>query len=194
VIDSKIDSTAKWLTTGHRPKRLPEDRVKSLHPCWTGCRRRTCGAAGVSKHRAGVEVCNTFFRLALLSAFLAEVLFLPVTPGRAFFISSRRSVMQGPAHGFASVLGVALGNLAMPSAHRWPWQRCSPYRKLLQAVKYAGALYLIYLGIQARARRGTDRGAPACTRTAVEHLSRWFRGRLLKPEDRDLLCCFCRSS
>ena len=28
LIDSKIDFYGEWLTTGHRPKRIPEDRVK----------------------------------------------------------------------------------------------------------------------------------------------------------------------
>src|SRR5215470_4867988 len=28
LIDSKIDFYGEWLTTGHRPKRRPEDRVK----------------------------------------------------------------------------------------------------------------------------------------------------------------------
>jgi len=28
LIDSKIDFYGEWLTTGHRPKRLPEDRLK----------------------------------------------------------------------------------------------------------------------------------------------------------------------
>jgi DNA-binding transcriptional MerR regulator len=28
LIDGKIDFYGEWLTTGHRPKRLPEDRVK----------------------------------------------------------------------------------------------------------------------------------------------------------------------
>src|SRR5207244_572747 len=28
LIDSKIDFYGEWLTTGHRPKGLPEDRVK----------------------------------------------------------------------------------------------------------------------------------------------------------------------
>ena len=28
LVDSKIDFYGEWLTTGHRPKRVPEDRVK----------------------------------------------------------------------------------------------------------------------------------------------------------------------
>jgi hypothetical protein len=28
LIDSKIDFYGEWLTTGHRPRRVPEDRVK----------------------------------------------------------------------------------------------------------------------------------------------------------------------
>jgi hypothetical protein len=28
LIDSKIDFYGEWLTTGHRPKHVPEDRVK----------------------------------------------------------------------------------------------------------------------------------------------------------------------
>jgi len=86
----------------------------------------------------------------LLSAFLAASFILAVTPGPGVFYIVTRSVMQGRRHGFASVLGVALGNLGNAVGASIGLAALFAISTVaFTAVKYAGALYLIYLGIQA---------------------------------------------
>lgn len=86
----------------------------------------------------------------LLSAFLAASLLLAVTPGPGVFYIVTRSLSQGRAAGLASVAGVALGNLgnALGAALGLAALFAASSLAFL-AVKYAGAAYLIYLGIQA---------------------------------------------
>jgi threonine/homoserine/homoserine lactone efflux protein len=86
----------------------------------------------------------------LLSAFLAASFILAVTPGPGVFYIVTRSVLQGRRHGIASVLGVALGNLGNAIGASVGLAALFAVSTLaFTVVKYAGALYLIYLGIQA---------------------------------------------
>jgi threonine/homoserine/homoserine lactone efflux protein len=86
----------------------------------------------------------------LLSAFLAASFILAVTPGPGVFYIVTRSVMQGRRHGITSVLGVALGNLGNAVGASIGLAALFAISTVaFTAVKYAGALYLIYLGIQA---------------------------------------------
>src|SRR5262245_18278702 len=86
----------------------------------------------------------------LLSAFLAASFILAVTPGPGVFYIVTRSVMQGRRHGLASVLGVALGNLGNAVGASIGLAALFAISSLaFMVVKFAGALYLIYLGIQA---------------------------------------------
>ena len=86
----------------------------------------------------------------LLSPFLAASFILAVTPGPGVFYIVTRSVMQGRRHGIASVLGVALGNLGNAVGASIGLAALFAISTVaFTAVKYAGALYLIYLGIQA---------------------------------------------
>lgn len=50
LIDGKIDFYGEWLTTGHRPKRLPEDRVKEA---FTVSREETAKVLRRPRRRAG---------------------------------------------------------------------------------------------------------------------------------------------
>lgn len=86
----------------------------------------------------------------LLLAFLAAALVLAVTPGPGVLYVVTRTLAQGRRAGLASVAGVALGNLANAIA------AAVGLAALLAAsaaafaiVKYAGAAYLVYLGVQA---------------------------------------------
>src|SRR5882672_9084362 len=127
----------------------------------------------------------------LLSAFLVASFVLAVTPGPGVFYIVTRSVMQGRRHGIASVLGVALGNLGNAVGASIGLAALFAISTLaFTAVKYAGALYLVYLGIQTLRATGADRDDRSCARAAVAHLSRWFRGCAAEPEDRDFLCRF----
>jgi threonine/homoserine/homoserine lactone efflux protein len=86
----------------------------------------------------------------LLSAFLAASFVLAVTPGPGVFYIVTRSMLQGRRHGMASVLGVALGNLGNAIGASIGLAALFAVSSLaFTVVKYAGALYLIYLGIQA---------------------------------------------
>jgi threonine/homoserine/homoserine lactone efflux protein len=91
----------------------------------------------------------------LLSAFLVASLILAVTPGPAVFYIVTRTVAQGRRSGLASVAGVALGNLGNAIGASVGLAVLFAVSSVaFTVVKYAGALYLIYLGVQAmRARR-----------------------------------------
>jgi len=109
----------------------------------------------------------------LLSAFLAASFILAVTPGPGVFYIVTRSVMQGRRHGIASVLGVALGNLGNAVGASIGLAALFALSTLaFTIVKYAGAAYLIYLGIQALR---APLAQPSEVRPAPAPLSRIFR-------------------
>lgn len=82
-----------------------------------------------------------------LWAFLVASLVLAVTPGPAVFYIVTRSVMQGRRHGLASVAGVALGNLGNAIGASIGLAALFAVSSVaFTVVKYAGAVYLVYLG------------------------------------------------
>ena len=86
----------------------------------------------------------------LLSAFLAASFVLAITPGPGVFYIVTRSLLQGRRHGLASVAGVALGNLGNALGASIGLAALFAISSLaFTLVKYAGALYLAYLGVQA---------------------------------------------
>lgn len=86
----------------------------------------------------------------LLSAFLIASFVLAVTPGPGIFYIVTRSLLQGRRFGLASVAGVALGNLGNTCGAAMGLAALFAVSALaFTIVKYTGALYLIYLGIQA---------------------------------------------
>jgi threonine/homoserine/homoserine lactone efflux protein len=86
----------------------------------------------------------------LLSAFLVASFVLAVTPGPGVFYIVARSIAQGRASGLASVAGVALGNFGNALAASFGLAALFAVSSLaFTIVKYAGAAYLIYLGVQA---------------------------------------------
>lgn len=88
--------------------------------------------------------------LPLLSAFLAASFVLAVTPGPGVFYIVARSVTQGRLSGLASVAGVALGNLGNAIGASLGLAALFAISSLaFTIVKYAGALYLVWLGVQA---------------------------------------------
>jgi threonine/homoserine/homoserine lactone efflux protein len=89
----------------------------------------------------------------LLAAFLAASLVLAVTPGPGVLYIVTRSIAQGRRSGLASVAGVALGNFGNAIGASVGLAALFALSSLaFSVVKYAGALYLIYLGIQALLR------------------------------------------
>jgi threonine/homoserine/homoserine lactone efflux protein len=99
----------------------------------------------------------------LLSAFLAASVVLAVTPGPGVFYIVTRSLAHGRGLGLASVAGVALGNLGCAVAASLGLAAVLAVSSTAFAViKYAGAVYLLYLGVQAlRGARRASRGS-AC--------------------------------
>ncbi len=86
---------------------------------------------------------------SLLTAFLAASFILAVTPGPGVFYIVTRSLAQGRRSGLASVAGVALGNLGNAIGASVGLAAVFAVSSVaFTAVKYAGALYLVYMGIQ----------------------------------------------
>jgi threonine/homoserine/homoserine lactone efflux protein len=85
-----------------------------------------------------------------LIAFVVASVVLAVTPGPAVFYIVTRSLSQGRRAGLASVGGVALGNLGNSIGASVGLAALFAISSLaFWVVKYAGAAYLIYLGVKA---------------------------------------------
>ncbi|HKQ61287.1 MAG TPA: LysE family translocator [Candidatus Polarisedimenticolaceae bacterium] len=100
----------------------------------------------------------------MLSAFLIASFILAVTPGPGVLYIVTRSLTQGRRFGLASVAGVALGNLGNAVGASLGLAAVFAVSAVaFTVVKYLGAVYLLYLGIQAiRApRTGEATAAPA---------------------------------
>ena len=103
---------------------------------------------------------NLFPTWPLLSAFLIASLILAVTPGPGVLYIVTRSIVQGRRFGLASVGGVALGNLGNALAASLGLAAVFALSSLaFSVVKYAGALYLIYLGVQMLRSSSADSSA-----------------------------------
>lgn len=85
----------------------------------------------------------------LLLAFVGASLVLALTPGPAVVYILARTLAQGRACGLASVLGVALGNLGNALAAAVGLAALfAVSAAAFTVVKWAGAAYLVYLGIR----------------------------------------------
>ena len=109
----------------------------------------------------------------LLSAFIVASVVLAVTPGPGVFYIVARSMLQGRRYGLASVAGVALGNFGNAVGAAVGLAALFAVSSVaFTIVKYAGACYLVYLGVQAIR-------APAPTQSSVtprvESIGRIFR-------------------
>lgn len=107
---------------------------------------------------------QSFFPPApLFAAFLAASLVFTVFPGPAVFYIVTRGATQGRGAALASVAGVALGNLGNAVAASLGLAALFAISSIaFTVVKYAGAAYLIYLGVRAlrtRSQPGPDAGA-----------------------------------
>jgi len=120
----------------------------------------------------------------LLSAFLIASLILAVTPGPAVFYIVTRSVAQGRRYGLASVAGVALGNLGNAIGASLGLAALFAVSSIaFTIVKYAGALYLVYLGIQALRAPQTSNDIPLPLRASPRRVFRdGFVVALLNPK------------
>ena len=113
----------------------------------------------------------------LLAAFLSASLLLAVTPGPGVLYIVARSLTQGRRAGLASVAGVALGNLTNAVAALAGLAALFSVSALaFQAVKLAGAAYLVYLGLRMLL---VAPGAPGGTAPAPAPARRLFADGLL---------------
>lgn len=97
-----------------------------------------------------IPMPELFPPLPLLSTFLIASFVLAIVPGPAVAYIIARSAGQGRVAGFASVAGVALGNLgSMLGAAFGLAAVFAMSTVVFTFVKYLGAAYLIYLGIRA---------------------------------------------
>jgi len=118
----------------------------------------------------------------LLTAFVAASLLLAITPGPGVLYIVSRSLVHGRRSGLLSVAGIALGNLcnAIGAVLGLAMLFAASSTAFL-VVKYAGAAYLVYLGVRAlRAAPGAQRTAPP---SAPRHVFReGFMVALLNPK------------
>ncbi|MDP3858504.1 MAG: LysE family translocator [Stagnimonas sp.] len=113
--------------------------------------------------------------MPLLLAFVGASLVLALTPGPAVVYIVARTVAQGRACGLASVMGVALGNLANAAGAALGLAALfAVSSSAFTAVKWAGAAYLVYLGVRMwlAVPAGLDTAAPTAP---VQPLRRVFR-------------------
>ena len=100
--------------------------------------------------------------LHALLVFAAASLVLIVVPGPGVIYIVTRSLGQGRAAGLVSMLGVEAGNLVHVAAAAIGLSAVlASSAEAFTVVKYAGAAYLLYLGIRALLSRGEDVEAPA---------------------------------
>jgi threonine/homoserine/homoserine lactone efflux protein len=120
----------------------------------------------------------------LLLAFVGASLALALTPGPAVVYIVARTVAQGRAGGLASVLGVALGNLANAvGAALGLAALFAVSSAAFTVVKWAGAAYLVYLGIRMWRAPASEGAAPAVTAQSARRVFRdGFIVALLNPK------------
>lgn len=107
-----------------------------------------------------------------LLVFIAAVLVLLVTPGPAVLYIVARSIDQGRWAGFVSTLGIGVGTLIHVAAAALGVSALLVSSALaFNVVKYLGAAYLIYLGLQRLLT--SEKTAPIKT-LAPQKLSRIF--------------------
>jgi threonine/homoserine/homoserine lactone efflux protein len=120
----------------------------------------------------------------VLAAFALASLVLAVTPGPGVVYIVTRTLAQGRRAGLASVAGVALGNLGNALAASLGLAALLIASTLaFDAVRYAGAAYLVYLGVQVlRAEAPADAAAAGASPSLPRTLRDGFAVALLNPK------------
>jgi len=120
----------------------------------------------------------------VLPAFLIASVVLAVTPGPGVLYIVIRSLTQGRRSGLASVAGVALGNLGNAVGASIGLAAVFAVSALaFTVVKYLGALYLVYLGVQAIRRPRAEAESPAPPPASLTRIFRdGFVVALLNPK------------
>ncbi len=112
--------------------------------------------------------------MPLLLGFIGASLVLALTPGPAVVYIVARTLAQGRACGLASVLGVALGNLCNAVGAALGLAALFALSSLaFTLVKWAGAAYLVYLGLRMWRTTALDlSAAPQAPRQPVRRVFR----------------------
>ena len=122
--------------------------------------------------------------LPMLAAFGLASLVLAATPGPGVVYIVARTLAQGRSAGLASVLGVALGNFGNALGASLGLAALLAVSALaFTVVKFAGAAYLVWLGIQALRAKPATAAAPAPEPTPIPRI--WRQGvvvALLNPK------------
>jgi threonine/homoserine/homoserine lactone efflux protein len=119
----------------------------------------------------------------MLLAFLGAALVLAVTPGPGVVYVVTRTLAQGRICGLASVTGVALGNLGNAAAASVGLAALlSASAAAFNVVKYAGAAYLCYLGLQALRSQPSQAAGLAAPAANWQVLGQGFLVALLNPK------------
>lgn len=124
----------------------------------------------------------TSFDPATLAAFIAAGLLLNITPGADFIFVSASGISGGPKVGMAAAIGINLGivlHVALAAAGvsallmAWP--------PAYDAIRYAGAVYLLWLAVQAW--RAGDSVAPGHAAAGMARaVRRGFLTNVLNPK------------
>jgi len=109
----------------------------------------------------------------LLSVFLLATLVVAVTPGPGVVYIITRTLTHGERVGLISVASMAVGNFANALAASLGLAALFAISPLaFSIVKYVGALYLIFLGIQTWRNHKTDVSSAVPEQVSVAHLFR----------------------
>jgi threonine/homoserine/homoserine lactone efflux protein len=119
-----------------------------------------------------------------MSAFLMASLVLALSPGPGVLYIVTRSLVQGRRSGLVSVAGVALGNLGNAVGASIGLAALFAISSIaFTAVKYAGAAYLVYLGVQTMRSPPAERSAGALQAVPLRRIFRdGFVVALLNPK------------
>jgi threonine/homoserine/homoserine lactone efflux protein len=108
-----------------------------------------------------------------LTSFLLASLVLAITPGPGVLFVVTRSIVQGRRSGLASVAGIALGNLGNALAAALGLAAVlAMSAAAFTVIKYAGALYLVYIGVQMLRSAGNE--------TATQELAAASPGKVFR--------------
>jgi threonine/homoserine/homoserine lactone efflux protein len=116
----------------------------------------------------------------LLAAFLLASLVLAATPGPGVLYIVTRTLAQGRRAGLASVMGVAAGNMGNALGASVGLAALFALSSLaFTVVKFAGAAYLVWLGLKALRTRATPTETSVGASTATPQAARIFRDGFL---------------
>jgi threonine/homoserine/homoserine lactone efflux protein len=121
--------------------------------------------------------------LPVLAAFIAAALVLAVTPGPGVIYIVTRTLAQGRGSGLASVAGVAIGNFGNAAAASIGLAAVlAASASAFELVKYLGAAYLFYLGVQALRSKPSGNGGESTDAGNWQVLVQGFMVALLNPK------------